>query len=384
MGPLHTAPLRCRPPTASRCHGPRLGPGLETHPWRRRCAAGAGLRLAALPPPRRRGPSCPLLLLFLLLLLLRRYRRRGAPLPCRLSNALCADPAEGPRLFHTAPTRAGGRTRLTARLRAPGAASSVPRRRLARPLARPLPASPDAQRRRLPARPLGSARDFAGHSLPLPTSLPSPPPLAARGSAAISSPPAPSSPRPVSEKKGPLGGHFGTGHAPERQSRIGGPRDLPATKMGGGFDGSGGTATAPLLFVERRHPKRGLRIPPGAEERRAEERYPELLLGHVRLPAAPSRGVLPTPAEERAGSGLSPPRNKARSPVHGSQLAALPPPSPRTGGHGRFPAREEGRVASQRPRCTSDRGSWSPPRVPLSRCKKGDFCEASVSSGRRN
>lgn len=273
-----------------------------------RCPPSAAAARTELPPPSPPPPA-------------RRYRRRGAPLPRRLSNALYADSAEGPRLFHTAPTRAGGRTRLTARLgstrlRAPSAASSssVPRRRLTRPLARPLPASPNTQRRRLPARPLGSAWGFAGRSPPLPTSLSLPPPLAARSSAAISSPPAPSSPRPVSEKKCPLGGHFGTGHTPERQSRVGELRGLPATKMGGGFDGSGEEATIPLLFLglfaERRYSKRGLRSALGAEvptlpplarsrgwRRRGgrESGTRSCSSGtSLYLPAAPSLGVLPS------------------------------------------------------------------------------------------
>lgn len=68
-----------------------------------RCPPSAAAARTELPPPSPPPPA-------------RRYRRRGAPLPRRLSNALYADSAEGPRLFHTAPTRAGGRTRLTARL----------------------------------------------------------------------------------------------------------------------------------------------------------------------------------------------------------------------------------------------------------------------------
>lgn len=300
-----------------------------------RCPPSAAAARTELPPPSPPPPA-------------RRYRRRGAPLPRRLSNALYADSAEGPRLFHTAPTRAGGRTRLTARLgstrlRAPSAASSssVPRRRLTRPLARPLPASPNTQRRRLPARPLGSAWGFAGRSPPLPTSLSLPPPLAARSSAAISSPPAPSSPRPVSEKKCPLGGHFGTGHTPERQSRVGELRGLPATKMGGGFDGSGEEATIPLLFLglfaERRYSEahwalrclRSLRSPVhagGAGEAGGRAVPGAAPWAHLSIsPPHPRSESCLAPAEERAGCGLStpqirPPRNKARSPVHRFQL----------------------------------------------------------------
>lgn len=111
-----------------------------------RCPPSAAAARTELPPPSPPPPA-------------RRYRRRGAPLPRRLSNALYADSAEGPRLFHTAPMRAGGRTRLTARL------DAAPRSQRRLLLLRPSP-PPHTPARTAPARLSQHAAPAASGSAP--------------------------------------------------------------------------------------------------------------------------------------------------------------------------------------------------------------------------
>lgn len=56
------------------------------------------------------------------------------------------------------------------------------------------------------------------------------------------------SPAPCQREKGPLGGHFETGHAQERESPTAATGALPETKMADDSDGLNEAATTPLPF----------------------------------------------------------------------------------------------------------------------------------------